>query len=575
MSVTDTPRAPWLRSTEVGPTARTHSGALAGVRGELVWVLALTLLVVGLTLVPPTLARLIGPADRVHVGTYWYHEDFPVYLAAMQEAASTASWLIHDHFTTESHGPIMMFPLYVLIGKVSAYTGLPLLAVYAAVELIARCVLASAIYAFVAALVANRAGRRFAFLLSVFGAGLGFWTALLHALSSGPGAENSARLINLYVEATTFGAFLTAPHISLGLAAILVGLLAYTAACQGSRLAVLAVAGCVLVLGLVHPFNMPVLLLSFGVYAVARAVIERRLPWPAIWTTAVAGAVGAPIVIYNYVAFTFTPVWSQTFGTQNLLPSPRPWELLTDYGLGLGLAVLGIISLRGRTTVPQRVVLTWLAVIAVCIYLPVPYQRRFGFGAQPALAGLAAIGWPIAISFVAALLGRLNVADRLRFGIAQRILGYSVVPLAFTTVLTGYFVVLSSAVTGQPLHYYAVDRDTYAVAEWIAQHSGPDDVSIGSFETGAALGGMVPGRVYAGHVGVTIGAAEKQAEIAALYRGEMSDEETRLFLRSNDIRYLVTGPEERKLGPVDPGERLGLPVATRSGSAVVYQTDME
>lgn len=497
-----------------------------------------------------------------------------MYLSAMREAATTPSWLIHDHFTTEPHGPIMMFPLYVLIGKVAGFTGFPLLAVYAAFELAARCVLALAIYAFASALVPSPSGRRFAFILAVFAAGLGFWTALVHAVTAAPGGETSARLINLYVEATTFGAFLTAPHISLGLAAILLGLMAYATACQGSRRALGAVAGCVLVLGLVHPFNAPILLLTFGVYTTARAVIERRLPWPAIRATTVAGIIGAPIVIYNYLAFTFAPVWSETFGTQNLLPSPRPWELLTDYGVVLGLAVLGIISLRGRTTVPQRVVLTWLAVIAVCIYLPVPYQRRFALGVQPALAALAALGWPVAVSGAAALLTRLGIPDRLGLGIARRALGYSLVPLAFTTVLAGYFVVVSSAVSNQPLPFYVVDRDTYAVDEWIAQHSGPDDVTLGSFETGAALGGMTPGRVYAGHVGVTIRAAEKQARIASLYSGDMSPDEARAFLEANRVTYIVMGPEERKLGDTDPGEQLGLPIAVRIGNAVAYRTSI-
>ena len=53
--------------------------------------MALTVLVVLLTLVPPTAARLLGPADRVHVGTYWYHEDFPVYLAAMRSVLPRTS----------------------------------------------------------------------------------------------------------------------------------------------------------------------------------------------------------------------------------------------------------------------------------------------------------------------------------------------------------------------------------------------------------------------------------------------------------------------------------------------------
>jgi hypothetical protein len=528
--------------------------------------------VVGLTLIPPTVARLFGPQDRVHVGTYWYHEDFPVYLAAMEEAARTPSWLIHNHMTTEPHGPIMMFPLYVLIGKVAAVAGLPLLGVYAGVEILARCVLALTLYLFVAALVAHPPGRRLAFVLGTFSAGLGFWAALVHVLALSTEAGTSVRLINLYVETTTLGTFLAAPHIMLGLASILGGLLAFSAAAKGSRVGLGALAGCVLTLGLVHPFNTPVVLTSMATYVVARTVIERRIPRAALTATMVATAVGAPIVFYNYVTFTFAPVWSETFGLQNRLPSPRPWELLLDYGTVLFLAPLGILAIRGRTTIEQRVALTFLAVIAVCLYLPVPYQRRFAFGAQPALAAFAALGWPLARSGLVALFGRLGLSNRSSETSARRVLGYSLVPAAFTTALAAYFVVLSSAVTNDPLPMYSVDRDTYSLSLWLARHSAPEDVHLGSIATGASVGSVVPGRVYLGHAGVTVHGSEKLSQVAALYGGQMSADEARAFLATNGVAYVLLGPNERKLGSWDPGEQLGLEVANREGSAVAYRT---
>ena len=537
------------------------------------WAVALTLLVLALTLIPPTAARLFGPTDRVHVGTYWYHEDFTVYLAAMREAATTPSWLIHDHFTTEPHSPIMMFPLYVLIGKTAGSTGLPLLGVYGGVELASRILLALTIYAFIGTLVANPARQRLGFVLAVFSAGLGFWAAILHGMTAEPGGS-SARLINLYVEAATLGTFLTAPHITLGLASILAGLLAFAAAIRGSKQGLATLAGCVLVLGLVHPFNAPVLLAVFGAYVVARTLIERRIPWTAVRATVVAGLVGTPIVLYNYVAFTLTPVWSETFGSQNVLPSPEPWQLLVDYGVVLFLAALGILAVRGRTTLEQQVVLTFLAVIAVCIYLPVPYQRRFALGAQPALAAFAAIGWPLALAGIASLLARLGAPAPSANATARRVLGYSLVPLGGTTVLAAYFIVVSSAVSNQPLPFYVVDRDTYAVGRWIAEHSGSDDITLGSLETGSAFGSLVPGRVYAGHLGVTIRAGEKKNEIAALYGGRWSREEARDFLASNGIDYVVVGPEERKLGSWDPGAELGLQIADREGATVAYRTGL-
>ena len=569
------PGAPGLAVSDLdlatsSTTSKPSSGALAILWQDRGSAIALTLLVLVVTLVPPTAARLFGPTDLVHLGTYWYHEDFPVYMSAMQEAATSSSWLIHNHFTTEPHAPIMMFPLYVLIGKIAAFTGLPLLAVYAATELAARCVLAVVIYALISAVVTDPRGRRLGFILAVFSGGLGFWTGLIQVLSAASD-EPPARLINTYVEATTLGAFLAAPHIQLGLASILAGLLAFIAALKGSTGGLAALAIAVLVLGLVHPFNTPVLLASFGAYAATRTLTDRRIPWRAVTATVVACAVGGPMVIYNYVTFTFAPVWSDSFGVQNRLPSPLPWELLLDYGVTLVLAPLGILAIRDRITVEQRVVLTFLAVIAVCIYLPVPYQRRFAFGALPALAAFAALGWPFVVSTGAGILARLGASDRASRTIARRVLGYSLIPAAFTTTVAAYVVILSSAISNAPLRMYSVDQETYAVARWIAAHSGRDDISLGSTETGAALAALIPGHVYFGHVGVTVHGSRKRDQAEALFSGQMNPDEARAFLESNSIDYVLVGPNERKLGSWDPGEQLGLEVAAREGPAIVYR----
>src|SRR5437660_12278379 len=117
-------------------------------RAEWVWLGAMTLFVLGLTLIPPTVERLFGPVDRVHLGTYWWSGDFTQYLAAMRDGASSPSWLIEDHFSAESHEPILMYPLYVALGKIATASGLPIMTLYAACELLMRLMLPIALYLF-------------------------------------------------------------------------------------------------------------------------------------------------------------------------------------------------------------------------------------------------------------------------------------------------------------------------------------------------------------------------------------------------------------------------------------------
>jgi hypothetical protein len=136
--------------------------------------------------------------------------------------------------------------------------------------------------------------------------------------------------------------------------------------------------------------------------------------------------------------------------------------------------------------------------------------------------------------------------------------------------LATYVVVVASAATNQPVPIYLADRDTYAVGEWIAERSGPDDITLGSFNTGNVLAGLLPGRVALGYEVATLDARGKRAAIEALYRGQLSDDEAQELLARNHVAYLIVGPEERKLGEHDPGRQLGLPVAVQVGATTAY-----
>src|SRR5204863_5016152 len=135
---------------------------------------------------------------------------------------------------------------------------------------------------------------------------------------------------------------LGAPHLGLGLSATLMGLVLFLAASRGSRAALAWLAADVLVLSLVHPFNLPTVVSTFGAYAGVRCWRERRLAiWPVL-ACIVGGIAGAPLLLYNFITFTFDPFWSKTHGEANVIPSPRPWELPIDYGVVFLLAAVAV-----------------------------------------------------------------------------------------------------------------------------------------------------------------------------------------------------------------------------------------
>ncbi|MBM2810521.1 MAG: hypothetical protein HW416_1280 [Chloroflexi bacterium] len=538
------------------------------------WVFTIVVVTILLTQIPPTAERWFGPADRVHVGTYWYAGDFAQYLAAIREGATTTSWFIHNHLTSEPHTPVFMYTLYVAIGKIAGATGIPAMAVHAAFEQIMRVFLVASLYLFLAALLPTVAERRFGFALAAFSGGLGVWKGLGEALFASDATGGTLSAINTFVETVTFGSFLAAPHVGLGLSATLLSFVCFDRAARGSRAAIFLLAAAVATLAVVHPFNLPVLIAAFGAFTVVETLRTRHLQTTALLACLTAAVLAAPIVAYNAITFGLDPFWSQTYGgPQNTMPSPRPWDLPTDYGLVLPLALVGIAAVWRRTTSAQRLALVWLTIGAVCMYTPVPYQRRFGFGLQPVLAALAVLGWPLVRVGAVRLTERIGMRDARRDGVSRRLMTYPLLILGFTTPIAAYLAIVASAATNQPVPIYMVDRETYAIGQWIRDHSDDDDVTLGSFNTGNGIVGLLPGRVVLGYDVATVRAKEKNAEVRAIYGGTSTDADTRRFLTENRVSYLIVGPEERKLGDRDPGLSLGLQIAAQVGQATVYRTN--
>ena len=191
--------------------------------------------------------------------------------------------------------------------------------------------------------------------------------------------------INPYLEMSSFGVLLSAPHLMLGLALTLVCAPLYVRAVEGRWFWVALLGAAILGLTLVHPFNAPMLVSVLVVHA----ALTGRRAWPA---AVVAALAAAPTALYSLLLFQFDPFWSGTYGVQNLMPAPPPWSLPLDFGLVLLAAPLAWPVVRRWPAERRRLLLLWVGFGLLWMYAPVPYQRRFAFGVQPALAVLGAVG---------------------------------------------------------------------------------------------------------------------------------------------------------------------------------------
>ena len=485
---------------------------------------------------PYVVAAAFGPPDLARMGTFWFVRDFSQYQAAMREGASSAGWLIHDRFTAEPHQPVLMYPLYVGLGKLAAALGISDLAVFAAAEWLGRVGLLAAIHLFSATFLVERRQRRLATLLASGTLGLTAWLAPVRGLVEAAGAQPLADLlpgtINVYLEMSSFGVFLSAPHLMIGLGLTLLCAPVYLRAATGRPLWVLTLGLLIGVLSLAHPFNLPVLASVLAIHA----LFQGRRAWPA---GLVAGLAAAPMGLYNLLLFQSDPFWSGTYGAQNTMPAPAPWWLPVDFGLVLLAAPLAWAAVRMWAPERRRLILLWIGLGLVWLYAPVPYQRRFGFGVQPALSVLAAVG-----------LLRANawMAERCWSRLRRRLANYIFVVAALSTSALVYVALIASAATNKPAEVYLWTRAEAQAADWLAWHTSAADVVLASTPFANPLVGAFDGRVVHGHIVATRDSAAKQALVGRFYSAEASPAERSDILAQTGATVVALGPQERALG---------------------------
>jgi hypothetical protein len=495
----------------------------------LIGFLALALLVGEL---PHLAAACCAPSGATGLGTAWFVDDFAQYESAMRQGAQQTGWLIHDPFTAEANPAAFMLPLYVGIGKLAATLQVPPMAVERLLEVLARALLVLALWRFCRAFATGEVAARWAFGLALFASGF----ELVAGLLGGYAGDWSYEMNGL-------GLLFAAPHVPLAMAATLElarDLLRPLKRLSAARLIKAALLSAAI--ALLQPLHLPVLLVAAVLVGLSFWLTGRGTR--NLVAAFVAGVAAMAILLATIATFTDQAFWASTYGAQNLLPSPAPHELLVDLGPTLVLALLGAYALRGRIA-PFGLVL-WLLLALIAMYVPVPYQRRLGFGIEPAVAVLAA-------NSVVAACARLTP----RWARAMR-LGTVVLAASSTVLVLGS--VLASGVRNAPLPMYRSTTDLDAAAAWLDGQASPNDVILADWDASNYLAARTPARVYGGHPVATLHPDQKRFAIATVFAHPSS----LIVARELGVQWLVYGPDEAALAsPPNP--------TFQSGAVKVYR----
>ena len=281
--------------------------------------------------------------------------------------------------------------MYVGLGKLAAALDVDVQAAFHFATVAARAVLLISGYLFAAAVLPTIVQRRIAWALMVCSSDLtGQLAVVSHVagrpLGLAPSEFNEAELSTSHV-------LLTAPHLMLGLALLILAARCYLDSWKTSGLVAPLAAGlAVSALGLTNSFS----LVTLGVVVLAHLVVSRlccgTLPGQPVAVAGMIALATAPFLAYSLLVFGRDPFWSATYVRQNLTVTAPLLSVLLAFGVVLALALVGPRSLLRQPTPERLFVATWVAVSLLLMYAPVGFQRRFAFGLHPMLSIAAAVG---------------------------------------------------------------------------------------------------------------------------------------------------------------------------------------
>jgi hypothetical protein len=559
------------------------SGRLAGLRtrcvlrgrpssgwcpsGEARWYLTVAGLTLLLTAIPTLLAYTQRHDGLGFVGMLWTPPDAAQYFAAMREGASSGSWLIHDHLTTESHDPVLMYVTYVALGKLAWALGIGHRLTYHLAELGARGVLMPAVLLVARTALPTHIERRIALILVLFGSGPFLVAAMLNAVAGRPFALSLESLWQ--PEFSTIVLLYTAPHMMLGVACSLLAVWAYLLAWSGrARLGAILGSAATCAVGLTNAFSLIPLSVAVALHLGLMCFRRRGLPSGPVWAAGTMLLAAGPFLIYNAVVFRTGAVWSQTYGAIAGMVSPNPLEVVLLLGGIAILAAPGLVSLL-RSGSPARVmVLAWVMSGAVLMYVPLGVERRFALGLQPVLAMAAAPAAAVVWSWIRAAPFPGRSVFRPVFAVALSLALFgSTLPIHAVVFGTALGLTESSVLVGSTperalrpftspwvVAFYPLQLEE--AAGWLERESGADDRLLAAPWTANVLASSVDGRFYVAHAVATPDFERKAAEVLHVYQ-RSSAEQLAAFMNDRRLRYVVYGPYERALGIDTPtSERL-------------------
>lgn len=485
------------------------------------WVVALTLVLVGLVNLPYLLAYAV-PTPWVFGGILFNPLDGYSYLAKLREGWR-GEWLFTLPYTAEPGAGAFIFSYHLGLGHLARWLGVSLEWVYHLARVLSSLFFLLTAYHFITRFVDSFRWRLAAWLMFCLGSGLGWLATPLGEITSDFWVAEAFPFLTVFSNA----------HFPLTWAGLL-WLFEWTLPGLAppptfKRLALIALG--VTLQAQVQPMVLLTLGLILGGMVAGRWLTTRTFARDEWVTLLVVGLAAGPWILNALWVTRANPVLA-AWNAQNLTPTPVWWDVLLSGGVPLVLALVGLFIASRRRGPLDQVLIYWFVLGTLSLYAPFDLQRRLALG----------LWMPVTLLAILAL--RTALLPRLRPAWRPLALTALVLPMLFTNALV-YVSVVAAVQMRDPALFLTPDED--AALAWLAGRA-RGNVVLASPEIALRLPARTDARVIYGHPFETVEAETRRMAVEDYFAGRTSLGD---FSARYAVDYIFYGPREKLLGVPD------------------------
>jgi len=532
-------------------------------RQEKIYLVVLSLVLIGLTLIP--YARLLQqtPATWTYAyTTYLNAADNHVYYSLINQSAAGA-WLLDNSFTSEKTLPSVR-PVWLTIGKIARVLNLSAQTAFHLVRIVLIPVAVFLFYYLFGFFISSQRQRLLASGIFFLTSGQG-WMWFLNK----PNFWRTEHWSNIPFEffmpdAFPFSSLLISPHFIVSWILLVGTIVCGYKALVGSRRCLYGSLIMGVFVFFVHPFFLVLPFCIWLTFWLCRTLLEKRVWMKGAVTYVWLMLSVIPAGLYYLYTFYNDPTMPVKI-VQNTLPTPDMSTVLFSWGLPVAAALGGYVLMRNFKDVGcdnQYFLVIWLVIGGLLLFAPVPWQRRL------------VVGWYFPLTILMTYFIR-GIYERLRRATAYH---YMVTVWLFTPILL--FFVLSNTlfiglndfftVNRKPSSFYYAPGLT-ATVSWLTEHTSEEDILLTNGPAFYQLPGLIHRKVYFAHLVETVYSHSKFNEVSWFFTGDDDSMKRYDFLQSRHIRYIVYNTNAIGFISFQPKTKKYLRLAFESDGYQTYQ----